>query len=109
MIARLVAAEVANLRDAANTELKIIDAAQYLVDTWRRSSKRGPFARTVQQAEQTWSHLFASDDDRAIFRQVANAIRLGKGHASLNPKPLLQITRGVSGGRNSQSSPSPPA
>jgi hypothetical protein len=79
------------MRQAASTEATIIEAAQLLVDGWLRSSRRGPFGRAVHQAEQSWSHAFDSDVERAAFGRVANAIRVGKGHAWFNPAPLMQI------------------
>lgn len=81
------------MRQVANTERKIIEAAQYLVDTWLRSNKRGPFARVVKDAECSWTHLLDSDGSRFAFRSVANAIRLGQGHARFNPSLLPRIAR----------------
>jgi hypothetical protein len=77
------------MRQAANPEVHLIQSAQHLVDHWFRSPKRGPFARAVHEAEQLWTE----QRERAAFRRVANAIRLGQGHASFNPKPLVRIAR----------------
>ena len=81
------------MRQAASTETTIIEAAQDLVDGWLRSSKRGPFGRAVHRAQQSWGSTVTSDLERTAFGRVANAIRVGKGHARLNPGPLTQIIR----------------
>ena len=81
------------MRQAAGTEITIIEAAQDLVDGWLRSSKRGPFSRAVHQAQHSWGTILTSDVERTAFGRVANAIRVGKGHARLNPAPLMQIIR----------------
>jgi hypothetical protein len=87
------------MRQAGSTETTIIEAAQLLVDDWLRSSRRGPFRRAVHQAQLSWGIAFASDLERTAFGRVANAIRVGKGHARLNPAPLLQIIRDTSRAR----------
>jgi hypothetical protein len=89
------------MRQAASAETTIIEAAQHLVDNWLRSNKRGPFGRAVHQAELSWGHSFATDLERTAFGRVANAIRVGKGHARLNPAPLLLIIRDTFRGRTS--------
>jgi hypothetical protein len=75
-------------------ETAIMFTAQQLVDRWLRAHNRGPFSRAVALAEE--QHCDAepgTEDHRRAFRHVANAIRVGKGHAVQNPAPLLQIMR----------------
>ena len=75
-------------------ETAIMYAAQQLVDRWLRAHNRGPFSRAVALAEeQHWDDDPSKDAHRRAFRHVANAIRVGKGHAIQNPAPLLQIMR----------------
>ena len=75
-------------------ETAIMFTAQQLVDHWLRAHNRGPFSRAVAQVEQLkWDELPEAEAYRRAFRQVANAIRVGKGHAIQNPAPLLQIVR----------------
>jgi hypothetical protein len=75
-------------------ETAMLYTAQQLVDRWLRAHNRGPFNRAVTQAEeQQWDDDPTKDEHRRAFRHVANAIRLGKGHAIQNPAPLLRIMR----------------
>ena len=81
------------MRQAPRPETTLIHAAQALVDQWLHSNKRGPFDRAVREAERSWSEILRSDIERAAFRRVANAIRVGKGHARANPMALMRIAR----------------
>lgn len=84
-----------NKRELA-AETAIMFTAQQLVDRWLRAHNRGPFSRAVAQAEhEKWAAAPGMESDRQAFRHVANAIRLGRGHATLNPAPLLRIVRGA--------------
>ena len=75
-------------------ETAIMYTAQQLVDRWLRANNRGPFNRAVARAEELqWEGDPTMDAHRRAFRHVANAIRLGKGHAIQNPAPLLRIMR----------------
>lgn len=75
-------------------ETAIMYTAQQLVDRWLRSHDRGPFSRAVARVEsEQWDADPDKSEHRRAFRQVANAIRLGKGHAIQNPAPLLRIMR----------------
>ena len=77
-------------------EATIIAHAQEFVQTWLRTSKRLPFRDAVRIAERTlWNPLQGSDLHREAFRKVANAMRVGYGHAHANPKPLIEIVRSV--------------
>src|SRR5688500_19739166 len=72
-------------------ETAIMYTAQQLVDRWLRSHDRGPFSRAVARVEsEQWDADPDKSEHRRAFRQVANAIRLGKGHAIQNPAPLLR-------------------
>ncbi len=76
------------------TETAIMYTAQQLVDRWFRAHNRGPFSRAVARAEELqWDDDPSKDEQRRAFRHVANAIRVGKGHAIQNPAPLLRIMR----------------
>jgi hypothetical protein len=70
----------------------LIIAAQFFVDAWLRNPKRGPFARAVAVAESR-HHGALSENERRMgtFGKVADAIRLGRGHAFNNPAPLRAI------------------
>lgn len=75
-------------------ETAIMYAAQQVVDRWLRAHNRGPFDRAVARAEELqWDDDPTKDQHRRAFRHVANAIRVGKGHAIQNPAPLLRIVR----------------
>lgn len=75
-------------------ETAIMFSAQQLVDRWLRAPNRGPFSRAVALAEEEqWNGHAESEPHRRAFRHVANAIRIGKGHAIQNPAPLLRIVR----------------
>jgi len=77
-------------------EVTILNAAQDFVNTWFRSSHRRPFREAVTDEEQKrFAGTDATGPERAAFRKTANAIRVGYGHATSNPKPLLEITRRV--------------
>ena len=77
-------------------ETTIIAEAQEFVQTWLRDPRRLPFSRAVRIAERRlWNPLQGSDLQREAFRKVANAMRVGAGHAHTNPQPLLKIVRTV--------------
>ena len=72
----------------------IIESAQTVVDAWFHDDQRGPFHRAIAEEERLrFADLPAAAPERAAFRKVANAIRIGQGHATANPKPLLEIAR----------------
>lgn len=77
-------------------EVTILNAAQEFVNNWLRSSRRRPFNEAVTDEElKRFAGTDATGPERAAFRRTANAIRVGYGHATSNPKPLLEITRRV--------------
>lgn len=77
-------------------EATILGAAQEFVDRWLRSPHRRPFREAVAYEERKrFTGMDASDLEREAFRKTANAIRVGYGHASANPAPLLEITRRI--------------
>jgi hypothetical protein len=72
----------------------LLSAAQEAVDEWRRDPKRGSFSRAVADAEgllRGW--LIETDEQALAFRKIANAIRVGSGHAVANPRPLRDLMR----------------
>ena len=72
----------------------IIESAQRVVDAWFRNDQRGPFHRAITEEERLrFADHPATAPERAAFRKVANAIRIGYGHATANPGPLLEIAR----------------
>jgi hypothetical protein len=72
----------------------IIESAQRVVDAWFHDDQRGPFRRAIADEERLrFSDLPATAPERAAFRKVANAIRVGYGHATANPRPLFEIAR----------------
>ena len=85
-------------------ESTIMVRAQETVDRWFRAHDRGPFKQAVVRAVSTyWPDSTRADAFLDSFYQVANAIRLGQGHALHNPGPLLRIIRRSLG--QEQSSP----
>ena len=77
---------------AADVDMVIIHSAQQVVDGWLRDDGRRPFKQTILRAEaELWDTSAKHAGQRRAFRKVANAIRLGFGHASANPEPLLTI------------------
>ena len=75
-------------------EFSILLAAQRFVDAWRRSPGRGPFSRAVTEASNLcWTGPEIPAAERVAFIRVANAIRIGRGHAETNAEPLLAILR----------------
>jgi len=75
-------------------EVTMMLAAQQLVDRWLRSPGRGPFQRAVtREVQARWSDMPGTEAQRRAFRRLANAIRVGEGHAIANPGPLLKIAR----------------
>jgi hypothetical protein len=70
----------------------IIQSAQTMVDAWFRDDQRGPFHRAIAEEERLrFGELPPTAPERVTFRKVANAIRVGYGHATANPKPLFEI------------------
>jgi hypothetical protein len=79
---------------ASDIELAILNSAQEFVDDWHRDLKRGPFLRAVRVAANAWMLRSAYQaEHRFAFIRVANAIRVGRGHATTRPDPLLDIVR----------------
>jgi hypothetical protein len=75
-------------------EVTMMLAAQQLVDRWLRSPGRGPFQRAVaREMRERWNDLPGTEAQQRAFRRLANAIRVGEGHAIANPGPLLKIAR----------------
>lgn len=75
-------------------ESTILARAQETVDHWLHADDRGPFRQAVSKAVMTyWADHSQADGLHEVFYRVANAIRLGQGHALLNPGPLLRIIR----------------
>ena len=76
-----------------------LSAAQEAVDEWRRDPKRGPFGRAVAESEGLLRGWLIENDEQAVaFRKVANAIRVGYGHAVANPRPLRELMRQATSG-----------
>ena len=79
-------------RAMAPVEGRILVVAQHVVDTWFQADNRGPFTRAVNRAiEQQWPGMGPDDPRRLAFARVADAIRLGRGHAFADPAPLVRI------------------
>ena len=77
-------------------EFSILVTAQEFVDGWLHSPTRGPFMTAVAVAAKQWLVAVPlSGTEQKAFIRVANAIRLGRGHARANPEPLLEIVRRV--------------
>ncbi len=75
-------------------EVTMMLAAQQLVDRWLRSPGRGPFQRAVaREIQERWDKVPGSEHQSRAFRKMANAIRIGEGHAVANPGPLRKIAR----------------
>lgn len=78
----------------SNTELAILNGAQAFVDDWRLDRTRGPFLRAVRLAASAWAMAAGYQPaQRLAFIRVAQAIRVGRGHAESRPEPLLDIIR----------------
>jgi hypothetical protein len=79
-------------RATAPIEGRILVGAQQVVDTWFQADNRGPFSRAVTRAiERQWPDLGTDDPYRLAFMRVAEAIRVGRGHAFADPAPLIRI------------------
>ena len=78
-------------------ERSILVTAQNFVDEWFRSPARGPFTAALGAAAANRGLVAVpvTSAERTAFVRVANAIRLGRGHARANPEPLLEIVRRV--------------
>jgi hypothetical protein len=75
-------------------EVTMMLAAQQLVDRWLRSPGRGPFNRAVaRELLEHWNDPSVTPVHRRAFGRIANAIRVGEGHAIANPAPLLRMAR----------------
>lgn len=75
-------------------ESTIMVRAQETVDSWFHADDRGPFRPAIERAARTyWTDPQRTDGLNDAFYQVANAIRLGQGHALRNPGPLLRVIR----------------
>lgn len=84
----------------------ILAHAQEIVDQWRHDPDRGPFRHALDAAEQQrWRGFSDRPAERVAFRKVAQAIRLGYGHAVDNPDPLIAIVLDVLESRDPPSSP----
>ena len=80
--------------DPSTAERAILFGAQDFVDHWHRDLKRGPFLRAVRIAASAWMADNGYEPvHRFAFIRVANAIRVGRGHAETRPGPLLDIIR----------------
>jgi hypothetical protein len=76
----------------------VIFNAQHFVAEWLRNPARRPFRESVESAIRfRYADTLTSDGEREAFRRVANAIRTGRGHASANPAPLLDIAEKILG------------
>jgi hypothetical protein len=74
-------------------DLTILARAQQTVDRWRRDRRQLPFETVVSRASSLfWEDMPATLPSREAFRQVADAILRGEGHAFRNREPLLEIT-----------------
>jgi hypothetical protein len=86
--------EVIVMRKKTAVEVTVMLAAQQMVDRWLKSPARGPFQRAVsRELESIWTDHINTEHQRKAFGRIANAIRLGEGHAIANPGPLLRIAR----------------
>ena len=82
------------MRKKTAVEVTVMLAAQQMVDRWLKSPARGPFQRAVaRELESIWTDHINTERQRKAFSRIANAIRLGEGHAIANPGPLLRIAR----------------
>ena len=79
-------------RATAPIEGRILVGAQQAVDTWFQADNGGPFSRAVTRAiERQWPDIATDDPRRVTFLRVAEAIRVGRGHAFADPAPLIRI------------------
>jgi hypothetical protein len=77
-------------------EVSMMLAAQKLVDRWLRTPGRGPFNRAVaRELLEHWNDPSVTPVHRRAFSRIANAIRVGEGHAATNPAPLLRMARQI--------------
>jgi hypothetical protein len=75
-------------------EFAILTGAQEFVDDWHHDLKRAPFLRAVRVAASAWATNNGYESaHRFAFIRVAQAIRVGRGHAESRPGPLLDIVR----------------
>jgi hypothetical protein len=75
-------------------EAALLSAAQLVVDEWLSLRSRPPFAGLLRYAERhQLPQLQLTDAERVRFHAVANAIRVGHGHAVRKPEPLLKLLR----------------
>jgi hypothetical protein len=82
-------------------DVHLIQHAQAFVDAWRRDHGRRPFHEAVVAEEHAGlGELLDSERRRVAFRTVANAIRVGSGHAETNPEPLLELVHQSMSGRS---------
>jgi hypothetical protein len=79
-----------------SVEFAIIRAAQHFVDGWLRSVHRRPFRDAVTHAAQDWvTKHGAPAAYRMAFIRSAQAIRVGRGHATAGPLPLIELVSTV--------------
>lgn len=80
------------------SEVAIMFAAQNAVDQWLRAVRRPPFQRAVDtEEERIWDGHAGYERERTVFHALADAIRVGKGHAWSNPGPLLKLAARIRG------------
>lgn len=79
-------------RATAPIEGRILVGAQRAVDAWFQADNRGPFSGAMTRAiERQWPGVGTDDPRRLAFMRVAEAIRVGRGHAFADPAPLVRI------------------
>ena len=75
-------------------EQRILLAAQLIVDEWHLLCRQGSFVTALIAAERHQiPYLNLTDLEHRAFFQVANAIRVGRGHARTDPRPLVSLMR----------------
>jgi hypothetical protein len=74
----------------------LLQVAQDFVDDWRADPNRPPFAQALADNDPErcpWPCLKMSESQKKAFPVVSKAIRVGQGHATANPEPLLELLR----------------
>ena len=75
-------------------EQALIDAAGAMVRDWVPSSNCLPFRRALLERADEYLYGYGlTREDFSLFRVIANAVRLGRGHPLSNLGPLLKLLR----------------
>jgi hypothetical protein len=76
------------------TDEEFLAHLQQLVTEWLQEPLRAPFHRFLRDRHPERSRFVQkrlTSAQRAGYAQVADLIRLGRGHATANPAPLLAV------------------